>query len=57
LIVGATTMAVRVAVEQRKAGSDRSIRSLVDEGLQLFATGLDHGYDPKELETDQEGQA
>jgi AcrR family transcriptional regulator len=58
LIVGATTMAVRVAVEQRKAGSDRSIRSLVDEGLSLFATGLDPDYDPpRQSRTDQEGHA
>jgi AcrR family transcriptional regulator len=58
LIVGATTMAVRVAVEQRKAGSDRSIRSLVDEGLNLLATGLDPDHDPThESRTDQEGHA
>jgi AcrR family transcriptional regulator len=58
LIVGATTMAVRVAVEQRKAGSDRSIRALVDEGLSLLATGLDPHYDPtRESRTDQKGQA
>jgi AcrR family transcriptional regulator len=58
LIVGATTMAVRVAVEQRKAGSDRSIRALVDEGLSLLATGLDPHYDPtRDSRTDQKGQA
>ncbi|GAA0951148.1 TetR/AcrR family transcriptional regulator [Kribbella koreensis] len=58
LIVSATSMAVRVAVEQRKAGSDRSIRSLVDEGFSLLATGLDPHYDPTlESRTDQKGQA
>lgn len=58
LIVGATTMAVRVAMEQRKAGSDRSLRSLVEESLRLLAAGLDPDYDQtRQLRTDQEGQA
>jgi AcrR family transcriptional regulator len=58
LIVGATTMAVRVAMEQRKAGSGRSLRSLVDEAVSLLAGGLDPAYDTTELfRTDQEGQA
>ena len=58
LIVGATTMAVRVAMEQRKAGSDRSLLSLVDEGFALLAGGVDPDYDPtKFTRTNQEGQA
>jgi AcrR family transcriptional regulator len=58
LIVGATTMAVRVAMEQRKAGSDRSLLSLVDEAFTLLAGGLDPGYDTtKTIGSHQEGQA
>ncbi|GAA1596373.1 TetR/AcrR family transcriptional regulator [Kribbella sancticallisti] len=57
LIVGATTMAVRVAMEQRRAGSDRSLRQLVDEAFLLFADGLDPAFDKTSLDrTDQEGQ-
>ncbi|WP_020387918.1 TetR family transcriptional regulator [Kribbella catacumbae] len=44
LIVGATTMAVKVAMEQRKAGSDRPLGALVDEAFSLIADGLDPAY-------------
>ena len=58
LLVGASTMAVRVAMEQRKAGSDRSLLSLVDEAFTLLAGGLDPTYDPtKFTSNNQEGQA
>jgi AcrR family transcriptional regulator len=58
LIVGATTMAIRVAMEQRKAGSDRSLLSLVDEAFTLLAGGLDPAYDTtKTASSHQEGQA
>lgn len=44
LIAAGTTMAVRVAMLQRKRGSDRSVRSLVDEAISLLADGLDPAY-------------
>jgi len=55
LIVGATTMAVKVAMEQRKAGLDRPLSSLVDEAFSFLADGLDPAY--RTTTTDQKGQA
>ncbi|MEV8374112.1 TetR family transcriptional regulator [Kribbella sp. NPDC056861] len=45
LVVAASTLAVRVAMEQRKSGSDRPLRELVDEAFTLLADGLDRSYD------------
>jgi AcrR family transcriptional regulator len=64
LVVIASTTAARVAMEQRKTGSDRPLRELVDEAFTLLADGLDPAYDPARISdpgtptgSNEEGQA
>jgi AcrR family transcriptional regulator len=64
LVVTASSLAVRVAMEHRKSGSERPLRELVDEAFALLADGLDPGYDPTRISdpgttigSNEEGQA
>jgi AcrR family transcriptional regulator len=58
LLVGASSTAVRVAMEKKAAVPDRSLRSLVDEAFIFLADGLDPAFDRTNLfRTDQEGQS
>ncbi|TWD79884.1 TetR family transcriptional regulator [Kribbella amoyensis] len=58
LIVGATSTAVRVAIEHQKKSPGRSLGALVDEAFALVAGGLDPAYRTTTMpSTHQEGQS